>query len=136
MSPAAAVFFLMNNYFHDVATAMLIASGVTMRVIIGHLGDSRNPEVLSFMLWLYSRISKIVVGSLIWITVSAIPRILTFTSFEWVNALNGRHVPGLFVKHVVAFLMIVAGIRIWLTLIRRVDIIKRSGNSYGGGVVL
>ncbi|MBI5640798.1 MAG: hypothetical protein HZA17_10255 [Nitrospirae bacterium] len=115
---------MMNNYFHDVATAMLMASGVTMWVILVRAEKAGSPDALDFMFRLYQGISKVVIGSLIWITVSAIPRILTFSSFEWANAFSRNHVPGLLAKHVVAFIILLCGMLLWIRLIKRIGRLK------------
>src|SRR5512135_1039592 len=103
MSQVLSVLLMTNNYFHDVATAMLMASSVTMWVILRQLGDAASPESRSFVISLYSAISKIVTFSLIWIAAGAVPRILTFSTFESAEALAKNRLPGLMATHILAF---------------------------------
>ncbi len=115
---------MINNYCHDIATAMLMASGITMWIIMRRLEDTGSPEGLSLLLSLYQRISKIVTFSLIWIAAGAVPRILTFSSFELNVAVTDNRLPGLMARHIVSFAMTLAGAYLWISLIKRVKEIR------------
>jgi hypothetical protein len=124
MGPVSSVLLMINNYCHDVATALLAASGVTMWVIIRRLENAGSPEVLSLLFSLYRSISKIVTFSLIWIAAGAVPRILTFTSFEFADALAGNRLPGLMMRHIFSFAMTIAGAYLWISLIKKMKEIR------------
>jgi hypothetical protein len=124
MGPVFSVLLMMNNYCHDIATAMLMASGVTMWVIIRRLENAANPEARSLMFSLYRSISKIVTFSLIWIAAGAVPRILTFSTFESAEAHAMNRLAGLMAKHIVALGMLLGGAYLWISLIRRVKEIR------------
>jgi hypothetical protein len=124
MGPLFSVLLMINNYCHDIATAMLMASGVTMWVIIRRLENTGSPEGLSLLFSLYGSISRIVTFSLIWIAAGAVPRILTFSTFEFANALAENHLPGLMTKHIFSFAMTLAGAYLWISLIKRIKEIK------------
>lgn len=120
MSPIFSVLLMVNNYCHDIATAMLAASGITMWVIMRQLEKTGSPEVLSLLFSLYGSISKIVTFSLIWIAVGAVPRILTFSTFEFADALADNRLPGLMARHIFSFAMALAGAYLWISLIKRI----------------
>ncbi len=124
MNPGFSVPLMLNNYCHDVATAMLMASGVTMWAIMRRLKNTENPEVLSLLMSLYRSISKIVLFSLIWIAAGAVPRILTFSTFEFADALADKRLPYLMTRHIVSFLLTVGGAYLWISLIRKIKEIK------------
>ncbi len=124
MTPFFSVLLTINNYCHDVATAMLMASGITMWAIMRRLKNTDNAEVLSLLLSLYRSISRVVTFSLAWIAAGAVPRILTFSTFEFAHALADNRVPRLMTKHVVSFLMTVGGAFLWIFLIRKIKNIK------------
>jgi len=124
MDPVLAAVLVLNNYCHDIATAMLMASGIIMWVILRRLGNTASPEVRSFMFSLYAGISKIVTFSLIWLAAGAVPRILTFSTFEFADARAKDHLPGLMAKHLSAFAMILGGAYLWISLIRRIKEIR------------
>lgn len=125
MSREFAVFFMMNNHFHDIATAMLMASGVILWLIDKQLRISEIPPVSGFssarvfMLGISRVISRIFFFSLIWISVSAIPRILSFTRIELPAAVSKNHISGLIAKHIFIYIVIVAGAILWIPINRR-----------------
>jgi hypothetical protein len=124
MDPVLAALLALNNYCHDIATAMLMASGIIMWVILRRLGNTASPEIKSLMFSLYAGISKIVTFSLIWLAAGAVPRILTFSAFEFADARAKDHLPGLMAKHLSAFAMILGGAYLWISLIRRIKEIR------------
>ncbi len=124
MDPVLAALLMLNNYCHDIATAMLMASGMIMWIILRRLGNTESPEVRSFMFSLYAGISKIVTFSLIWLAAGAVPRILTFSTFEFADALAKNHLPGLIAEHLSAFAMVLGGSYLWISLIRRIKKIR------------
>jgi len=124
MGPLPSMLLTINNYLHDIATAMLMASGVIMWVVIRRLENTGRPEVRSLMFSLYGSMSKFVTISLIWIAAGAVPRILTFSTFESSGAIAADRLPGLIARHVVAFAVLLGGAYLWISLIRRVKEIK------------
>lgn len=129
MNAAFAVFIMMNNYFHDVATAMPLASGVIMWVILNRAENHDGPALKLFILRLYDGISKMVLVSLIWITVGAIPRLLAFMRFEWANASLRHQELGLTAKHMLAFVILTGGIYLWISLIGRIKKLRAAYNT-------
>jgi hypothetical protein len=120
MNPAFSVFIMINNFLHDIVIAVPLASGVAMRVIVGRLENNGDAGADALMLNMYSKISRIFIGSLVWISLGAIPRILTFTRFEWAHALSDHNIPGLIAKHLIIFAVLMAGTFLWVALTRRV----------------
>ncbi|MGC2062907.1 MAG: hypothetical protein WA610_07995 [Thermodesulfovibrionales bacterium] len=116
MNSGFAFFIMLNNYFHDVATALLLASGVTVWMIRKQAASSGNPHVRAFVQDISKSMSKIVLFALIWISLSAIPRILAFTRLEWPSAYAKDQVLGLAVKHILAFIVIVSGSWLWISI--------------------
>jgi hypothetical protein len=126
MSPSLGVFIMMNNYFHDVATALLLASGITMWVIYRKLGAATEESATDYFLRLYQSITRLAKFSLVWIVIGGIPRTLAYREFEWANAVGKSQVPALIVKHILAFIFVGTGAYIWIKLSRRVREIKSS----------
>jgi len=124
MSPAFAVFIMMNNYFHDVATAMLMACSVTMWAVLKQYENKKSPEARAFLMQLHNAVSKIVNFSFVWIIISAIPRILTLSTFEWKIAVNSQHTYGLVTKYILALFMITVGTYLWILLSARIKRLK------------
>jgi len=118
MNPGLAFFIMLNNYFHDIATALLLASGVTVWIIRKEADSSGNPRIRAFVQGISKSMAKIIFFALAWTSLSAIPRILAFTRLEWASAHNKNQVPGLTVKHIFAFIIIVSGSCLWISISR------------------
>jgi hypothetical protein len=119
MSQPAAVFIMMSNYFHDVATAMIMASSVTMWVILRRYEKNSSPGSIALIVWLYKGISKVVIFSWGWILSAGILRFLTFRTYEWPNAVEKHQEYGLMVKYGIALAMMAGGAYLWMVLIKK-----------------
>ncbi len=128
MSEGLAVFIMMNNYFHDVATAMLFASGSIFWTVLVLYERTPGDATLDYLMG-FHRISRKILGfSLAWLLLGGIPRLLFYKGFEWQNAVSKGQADGLLAKHILAFVMIMAGSWIWIRASRRMaSIMKTSG---------
>ncbi|GBE02478.1 hypothetical protein BMS3Bbin06_01750 [bacterium BMS3Bbin06] len=126
MTEGFAALITMNNRLHDLATAMLTASGFIMWMMIKRYKASNNPGSRSNLLRLHKVFSRIFIASLLWMLAGGIPRILTFRSFEWSNAVMNQHIPGLIVRHLTAFLMIALGTYFWIRISKKIKEIEHS----------
>ncbi|MFZ2199157.1 MAG: hypothetical protein WAV13_15575 [Thermodesulfovibrionales bacterium] len=124
MSPTLGIFIMMNNYFHDVATALLLASGVAMWVIVNKLGDSNDERVVRYFLDIYKSITRLAKFALGWIIIGGIPRVLAYRDFEWANAAGKGQVPALIVKHILFFAFVGAGAHVWIKISRRIKSLR------------
>ena len=68
MSPAAGVAIMMNNYFHDVATALLAASSVALWVMLRRYeAGQRGADAARYFLEIQGAMVKLARFSLAWI---------------------------------------------------------------------
>jgi hypothetical protein len=114
MTPGFATFILMNNYFHDVATAMLLACSIMLGVLLKHLGTDQDDQLRRYAAALFRGITGLFWFSVLWIIASGIVRIATFRSFEWFNAAQKHFEPGLLFKYAIAVAMMVLGSVLWV----------------------
>jgi hypothetical protein len=128
MSETAGVILMMNNYFHDVATALLLASGIAIWVIYKKFGDSDKPDVREYFLKLYGSMTFLVKFSFAWIILGGIPRTYFYTEFEWSHYAGKSQIPALIVKHILAFLFVGAGAYLWINIRKKVKEIKESNS--------
>ncbi len=114
-----AVAIIINNYLHDVATAVLIATAALVwaldRAAAGDAGG-RPGELLRAA---YPRLVLVARIALVWIILGGIPRTIFFTRFEWDPAVVRGIVPALIVKHVLMVAGVAAGGAMWLRIGRR-----------------
>lgn len=119
LSPGAGVALMMNNYFHDVATALLAASAFALWAL-AKLQDERPDEAKpEFFLAAYRRMAAFAKFSLVWIILGGVPRTIYYMDFEWANAAGRGQIPALIVKHVLMFLLVALGAWGWHGLRKR-----------------
>lgn len=126
ISPALGVFIMMNNYFHDVATGLLVASGVALWLIMKRFEDTGNRQTKEYFLRIYKGMAGLARFSLCWIILGGIPRTYFYRDFEWANAVERAQVPAIIVKHILAFAFVGAGIYLWYRFSARVKEIRNS----------
>lgn len=124
MSEGLAVFILMNNYFHDIATAMFLASGVAMWVIIKNLGNNKEEATAKYFTDVSRKVTMLARFSIYGLLISSILRMLAFKKFEWENAVEAHHVSYLLARHIIAFIAACSGIYLWVKLTKRIREIK------------
>lgn len=113
------ILIIMNNYFHDVATAVLIGAAVIMWAL-ERQARAGAPEDLAALARAYPTLTRFAIGALAWVVVGGIPRIFTFNTHD-LGAVRGDLVPAIAVKHVVEVAAVVFGILLWLNVKRRIE---------------
>ncbi len=124
MSEISGVILMMNNYFHDVATALLLASGIAIWIIYKKLGNSDKPDVREYFLKLYDSMTSLAKFALAWIILGGIPRTWFYTEFEWSHYAGKSQIPALIIKHVLAFVFVSAGAHLWIRIRSKVREIR------------
>jgi len=113
VGPGFGVFLLMNNYFHDVATALLAASGVVLGIMVAKYESGGDEAARLYFSRVYAGTVSLARFTLFWILLGGIPRTLYFRTFEWENALDHHQVPALIIKHLLAFTFVALGAWLW-----------------------
>jgi hypothetical protein len=126
ISPGLGVAIMMNNYFHDVATALLIASAFALHAVVRIHASMETPEATVFFLKTYYLMVKLFHFALWWVILGGVPRTIFYTSFEWANAADNLQVPALMVKHVLIVTAVVWGIIAWRRLKKKVTLLRVS----------
>ena len=114
MTPSFATFILMSNYFHDVATAMLLACGVVLRVLARNRDQEGDAVLRRYADDMHRSVNRLAWFSVVWIIAGGILRFATVRSFEWWNAVQKHLETALLVKYVIATLMMIAGAVLWM----------------------
>jgi cytochrome c oxidase assembly factor CtaG len=120
MSESAAIVLMMNNYLHDVATALLIASGYVMWVLWKNLSPEAGHDAIRYFVRIYYRITRLSQFSFVWILLFGIPRVIFYKEFEWSNMAGRGQVPALIVKHILAFSLVFTGVALWIKVRKKV----------------
>lgn len=115
-----AVLIIMNNYFHDVATAVLLGSTIVMWTL-GRQAEKSGPAEVSALASLYPTLSKFAWGAIAWIVIGGIPRTIFFTRYEWDPAVVKGIVPALIVKHTLIAVAVLLGVLLWRRVKRSIE---------------
>jgi hypothetical protein len=125
LTPAAGIALMMNNYFHDVATALLAASAFALWVLLRRYeAGPRGPDAARYFLEIQRAMAKLARFALAWIVLGGIPRTIWYVDFEWNHFAGKGQVPALIVKHVVALVFVVFGVVFWRRLKARVRAVE------------
>jgi hypothetical protein len=92
---------------------MLLACAIALTALVRPLAGARDAFAVAYLGRIARGIDRIAWFSVAWIVVSGIPRVLTFRSFEWANAVEKNHEAGLVAKYVIAGSMILIGGYLW-----------------------
>ena len=116
ITPGLGIAIMMNNYLHDVATALLIASAFALWSLYRLAAEEGDEGAIRLFLAAYDRFLLLVKVALAWIVIGGVPRTVFYVDFEWANAAGKNQVPALIVKHVLITLCVAGGIWGWLRL--------------------
>jgi len=112
------ILLALNNYSHDFAAALLLASVVplfSLRKVFG--GEDYSIELQARVFGVLSRLALL---SLVWIVVAGGVRTMFYTRFEWNEAVGSAQVPMLVLKHAIFFALTAAGFYYWLKMRKRI----------------
>ena len=110
-----ALLIVLNNYLHDVATAVLLSSAVIVYVLGRQAKRGGEGERRAFAR-AYHTLTKFAWGSLAWIIVGGIPRAIFFPTYEFIPASIKGIVLDLVIKHVLLVAGVAAGAIMWVRL--------------------
>ncbi|MEW6200745.1 MAG: hypothetical protein AB1546_02130 [bacterium] len=119
------VVVMLNNYLHDVASALLLCSAVVMMVMLKYVRDKKIDEPVEFFTGLYNRLSVIALASVVWIILGGIVRTLAYRTYEWSDAAGRAQIPALVGKHVFFLILLTVGVYYWLRLRREIMALTR-----------
>lgn len=125
-SPGLGVAVMMNNYFHDMATGLLVGSGFALHAIMRIQASMNTTQATLFFLKTNRHMVKLFRFALWWVIIGGVPRTIFYTSFEWANAADKLQVPALAVKHVMMFTAVVWGVYAWRRMQAKVALLRDS----------
>ena len=126
ISPGLGVAIMMNNYFHDVATALMMACAFALHAAMRIQAGMNSPAATVYFLKLHRAMVRLFRFSLWWIIIGGVPRTIFYTSFEWNHFADKLQVPALMIKHVLMAAAVIYGIRAWRRLKVTVATLKES----------
>ena len=103
---------VLNNYFHDVATATLLSSAVILWVL-GRQAQRGGPEDRRALAKAMPTLNTLRRGRAGLDHPRRIPRLIFFKTFEFIPAKDNAIIIDLAIKHVFMFAAVVAGSIMW-----------------------
>lgn len=113
------ILIIMNNYFHDLASAVLLGSAVIMYAL-GRQARREGPQAYATLAGFYATLTKFAWGAVAWIVIGGIPRVIFFQTHEFIPAVEKGLLAALAVKHVLFFSAVVAGLILWRSVKRTI----------------
>jgi hypothetical protein len=115
LSPLVKVLIILNNYFHDVATAMLFSSALIIW-LLARSARHEGADALRRLESAYPLLTLVAWFSLAWIVIGGIPRALFFQQVEWnlADTSNKYLFAALMVKHAFMWSAVAAGAVMWV----------------------
>ncbi len=101
-----AILVMLNNYMHDLATAVFAVSAVTAYLLRRSLAMRLAPETVQPVV---RGVVRVGIFSLAWTLFFGFIRGLTYREYEWVEAAGRDQVAVLVVKHVILVSLVIAG---------------------------
>jgi len=125
ITPGWGIVIMMNNYLHDVATAVLLGSAFILWILVRLTKDHNDPAAIRFFLAAYQKFTLMVRASIAWIILGGIPRTIFYMDFEWANAAGKNQIPALIIKHIVITICVIGGGIAWVRLKKRADLLRK-----------
>jgi hypothetical protein len=110
-----SIVIIINNYLHDVATALLLSSAVILWVL-GRQAERGDEGERRAFARAYRTLTRFAWGALAWIIIGGIPRTIFFPTYEFIPASVKGIVLDLVIKHVLLVAGVIAGGVMWLRL--------------------
>ena len=122
------IMIMLNNYFHDFATSLVVVSTFGMKALINFLEARKSPNTASIVVALYPKMVHMAGSSLVFVFFAGIIRAFTFENYEWNHAVTNGQVEALLIKHVILFILFGYGIALWIKVHKKVKLL-RAGKS-------
>ena len=106
---------ILNNYLHDVATAVLLSSAVILYVL-GRQARGGGEGERRALARAYGTLTRFALGALAWIIIGGIPRTIFFSWAEFIPANTNGIVADLIIKHVLLVSGVIAGAVMWIRI--------------------
>ncbi|MHB8882185.1 MAG: hypothetical protein ACYC69_11840 [Thermodesulfovibrionales bacterium] len=124
------------NYSHDIATALLLTSGLIMWVIYQLFPDPAAAELERYFITIYRAVTRLAAISFFWIVIGGIPRFYYYMEYEWsamtggLQVLMGAAMAGglqvltVIIMHIIMIFLVIMGIFYWSRLAKKIRALR------------
>ena len=135
MAALLDIAIMANNYSHDIATALLAVSGLSLWIITKNYPDSGKKTDKGVDLCYLSAnkaVTKLAKYSLAWVLLAGVPRVIFYKSYEWSSAAGELQVAAILFKHVMMFTLVGLGLYFWFRIRGRLRELRLKHNETRG----
>lgn len=100
---------MLNNYFHDMAVAIVGVAGLAVFVFI-RMVKQRDTDTKMLAVSIYPKTNYMFWGTVIFVLFSGFIRLLNFKTFEWENAVENKQIEAVIVKYILMCVLFLGGI--------------------------
>lgn len=116
-----AILLMLNNYCHDLATAVLFVLSLGMFFLVKEIvRNEGNKDFVIAGKRIFKNLSAGAAVSFLFIIILGIPRYIFFSRFELWDAAKKGIVAALIFKHILLFAVVSFGIFYWLKLQKKI----------------
>jgi hypothetical protein len=119
-----AVLVMLNNYMHDLATAVFAVSALAAYFLLQSPSARTAPDAIRPVI---EGLVKVGTISLVWTLAGGVVRALAYKRYEWMEAVGKAQVPALVLKHVILVFFVILGV----VMLRRVRQLQSSEEPEG-----
>ena len=112
-----AVVIMINNYLHDLATAVFAVSALAAYFL---LRSPASREAGAALQPVVAGLVRVGFFALVWTLAGGVVRALAYRRYEWMEAVGRDQVPALIVKHVILVSLVIAGLVVFFHVRRLV----------------
>jgi len=106
-----AVLVMLNNYMHDLMTAVFAVSAVAAWLLLRSTAMHDAPEAMRPVA---RGLIRLGLFSLLWVLLGGVVRALAYRKYEWMESVGRAQVPALVLKHVILVSLVIAGVVVLL----------------------
>ncbi len=114
-----AVLVMINNYLHDLATAVFAVSALAAYFLLRSPATREAPAALQPVV---TGLVRVGLFALAWTLAAGVVRALAYRYYEWMDAVGRDQVPALIVKHIILVSLVIAGLVVFYHVRRLVRI--------------
>lgn len=123
------ILVMLNNYFHDFATALVVVCTYGMFLLTRYAETKGGQESRTMVVSVYPKMVHLAGGSVVFMLIAGIVRAFTYKEFEWHDAVATGQVTALMVKHVLLFMLFAYGIYLWFVVYKKVKMFRKETGS-------
>ena len=103
---------MLNNYFHDMAVAIVAVGCLAMFLFI-RMAQKRDRDTMVMVLAIYPKVAVFMVWTASFVLVAGFVRLWNFGTFELSNAVENNQVEALIVKYIMLTVLFFGGMLFW-----------------------